>query len=83
VRLSERMGTGPGPAIAAPGGNPFLATPSWEAASAAAAADERPDSGVQPSRWALRQHMELAGRTAYQIVIRTAYQIVVEGFHPD
>lgn len=50
VRLSERMGTAPGAEVAAaPGGNPFLAAPTWEAASAAAAADERPDGGAVSS----------------------------------
>jgi hypothetical protein len=53
VQLSQRMGTAPGAEVAsASGGNPFLAAPSWEAASvAAAAADERPDGGAVPSRW--------------------------------
>ena len=53
MQLSQRMGTAPGAEVAsASGGNPFLAAPSWEAASvAAAAADERPDGGAVPGGW--------------------------------
>ena len=52
MRLSERMGDAPA-SVASDGGavagsNPFLAAPSWEAASAAEAAD-RPNDGAAPS----------------------------------
>ena len=49
VQLSKRMGTAPGAEVAsASGGNPFLAAPTWEAASVAAAADKWPDGGAVP-----------------------------------